>query len=180
MAACILCCLSCDCVVLVDNICLVIKKRGCNIRIQFEEHGPYYFLLPNRYKIQSSTLVNTLLTIFSILVLVQRFHFGHILVYFQAQLKLPMYKININSLYLIIKICRGNEIEEREKIESKRKYRGGKRKKVSSHCSSNSSANVCVLLFIELGQTKVRDLRVKVFVKQHISRFDVSMNNFQR
>ena len=91
-----------------------------------------------------------------------------------------MYKISINSLYVIIKICRGNEIEEMEKIESKRKYRRGKRKKASSHCSSNSGANVCVLLFIKLGQTKVRDLRVKVSVKQHISRFDVSMNNFQR
>ena len=90
-----------------------------------------------------------------------------------------MYKIIINSLYLIIKICKGNEIEEREKIDSKRKYRGAKRKKFNSHCSGNFGANVCVLLFIELGQTKVRDLRVKVSAKQHISRFDVSMNNFQ-
>ena len=62
------------------------------------------------------------------------------------------HKINIYSHELLIKICRGDETKK-------------KRKEGSSHGSRNSGADVGILLFIKLAQTKVKYLRIKVTIK---------------
>ena len=49
----------------------------------------------------------------------------------------------------------------------------------NSLSSSYFSAYVGVILFIKLGQTKIRYLGVEIFIKQDISGLYVPMNNFQ-
>ena len=48
----------------------------------------------------------------------------------------------------------------------------------NSLSSSDAGAYVCII-FIKFGQTEVRYLRIKIFIKQNISSLDVSMNNLQ-
>ena len=47
----------------------------------------------------------------------------------------------------------------------------------NSLSSSDAGAYVCIIFVIKLGQTEVRYLRIKIFIKQNISSLDVSMNN---
>ena len=49
----------------------------------------------------------------------------------------------------------------------------------NSQCSSNPSANVCIFFFVQLGQTKVRNLGIQIFIEQNIGSFDVPVNDLK-
>lgn len=52
------------------------------------------------------------------------------------------------------------------------------RTKKTLHGSGDPSADVGVVIFVELCQSKVRYLGVKILIEQHIAGLDVPMNNF--
>lgn len=51
---------------------------------------------------------------------------------------------------------------------------------VNSHSSSYPSADMSVLIFIKLSQTKIRDFCIQFSVKQNVCRFDVTVDNPKR
>jgi hypothetical protein len=84
-----------------------------------------------------------------------------------------------NSIFFLFSLSSSLLVSHENKKKENTKDCDIKLIQSNSLSSSNSGAYVCIILFIKLGQTKVRYLRVEIFIKQDISSLDVSMNNLQ-